>query len=293
MITLDFSALKLTHCARRFQGEVLFNARTPSSNGIDFGAAGNILHYVTEDFSRNEVTKLDIATTAETLQRLNKEKRAGLNGDKIGAMLMCLADMLKQGILKPYQPEGIELYLSKDVTYNGQDITLAGTLDKVYIAGDVLVIRDYKAIWAADYGSRIADYLMSAQIPLYMWLLYNNLDKYPQYKKFFDSGKVQGEFVCWLTGIKNPKCKVSEPLLLELFGLKAIEEMVAMCLHRALDIIRNKDNILPQEGRLNMTCAKLYCPFIHYCKNFSDAQFMGWLNENAGQPYNPATHRER
>lgn len=291
----DFSSIKLTHCARRAQLEWLFNAKPLAKNFINFGAAGNIAHYILEDWAKEPNPTFNVNEVILKIADLNNKTQANIDAPKHAKLALALHDIFKQKLLHPYQPEGVELYLEKDLTFRDVDITLCGTIDKVYIVGDTLVLRDYKCIWANDWISRRNNYLISAQLPLYMWLLYENLDKYPAYAPFFKTNKVQGEFVFLLTGVDRPRVEVPEPLLLELFTLADIEQMLTVGLHNMVDIKINHEagRLMPQQGRISATCHLLHCPYTDLCWHKTDKQILEWANQNQGEPYDPARHRER
>lgn len=287
-IPVDFSALSILACGRRYQLSCVKGV-DGSSDATDLG---NACHAFFE--ARNKGVTNPVGELAPVLAK--KWNLPPPLTTKL--MLASLAfDQKPQPVPivdtanNPLAEYKFSIPIATvDDTYR---IVLCGTMDLVYCkSNEFLVIRDYKTTQALGTAADniVASYTSSLQLPFYAYALHKYLHAFlpDAYADMALSLKLSGEFMMIYLSAAYPKFDPTPPAVINQSIIQSVEELIYLSIPKIISI-HKRQSIYPPEGSLYKLCNK--CNYYQHCLEKDTDELTRRINMLPTRPYDPTNFR--
>lgn len=290
-ILLDNSAFSTLSCRRQFQLTVLHGLYSPPSEALSIGS---IVHTALEHMDHGR----SLEETGEILraqyQTIPPKALTAIT------MLAISGKLFEHPVVNIGETQGIEYKLcyhyGRYVTERNTEyeVYLAATLDRIYMDGNILVIRDYKTAQnVKDYSckEKIRSYDMAFQLPFYVYaLLKSNLLSEEQ-AACIKEHRYRTEHVLIFYNAQPARVHIEpHPAFSDTFLYQEIPDIIAAKVADAIKIAGYQDTPAPKDG---MTVYKA-CEFCQYrpaCLKAGSAYETEYLDRFSRRDYNPLTFR--
>lgn len=290
ILRLDNSALQLLHCKRRFQLTVIEGRRGPPDPVLSIGSA---LHIVLEYIDKGLGLDTAIATVKERYPTVDV-------GKVISTITMYLATVTSPPPLSlcdntPAVEVKFTYPYASVITPQGDkvDVELVGTIDRMHIDNDWLVIRDYKSGIAATDSmitSTLSNYDLTFQLPFYLYCMKNSGTLPAVYKDYIANHRYRTEIHHLFYNTKPPtiKRRTWQP-----FNTDFIDREVPLIINARISEaiqVAGLDRPAPHDG-LNVYKACTYCPYKPACLSMGTDREVEFLSRFEITPYDPLSFR--
>src|SRR5574343_731151 len=204
-LNIDNSAIQLLPCKRRFQLTVIEGKVTESNTILQHGNAMHVM-----------LVYLDKGRPVDEAFAKIKEEYPKIDHTKI--LMAVNTYLLTNPLGTPLQLDsGPSVELKFDIPYGTVlsphgpvDVHLVGTIDRIYVKDDYLIIRDYKSgVGATDYlmDKTYAEYDLTFQTPFYLYCLKNSGILPAVYKEYIENHQYKTEIHFIFYNASPPRIK--------------------------------------------------------------------------------------
>ena len=286
-IPIDFSALSILYCARRYQFSCVRGVDSSSAD-TDFGNAAHNFFEL-----RNKGNKSPIADLLPSI--ISKWSIPQTEVTKL--MLTCINfDQQKNPspITDTANNPLVEYKFSIPyATFGNYRIVLCGTMDLVYcVDDDFLVIRDYKTCAAVGAPAQniVNSYTSSLQLNFYAYALNKYLHAFlsPSHADMALGLKITGEFMMVYKSLPSPKFERTPFVTINPYIIRQTELIINSLIPKAV-AIHEVNYIMPPEGSAYKLCNK--CSYYTLCLEKDEDKLSSALNRIPVKPYDPTNFR--
>lgn len=297
-LALDASGLVQLNCDRRFWLTVVkgVQANTPSP----FTSFGSAAHKFLEEYAKNPnidqaklifdcakkyalnnfVEKLP-AAVLKVLHWESDEPKAAL--DENGNPLVEVKFSKLFHNFKYAEPHDEETF----------PINLVGTIDKIFVHNNCVVIRDYKFPLTSN-RDYIHDYELNLQMYFYLYVIKKWPDILPPaLRPYIEDNRIYGEYLACHYNAKSPFIVQSVPVYFTESINEEFHEMLILAVDNAINIAFGKySNLPPPNGIMTSSCK--YCTYQYICRtpNLNTQQNIITAALSSAKPYNPHAFRD-
>lgn len=292
-IHLDNTAFSLLSCDYKFQSMVVKGIKPSSSSAADFGdLVHKALEYRDHGLSQQEITDKLLATESPaqvpkvftTLSflspKLSLPPPITLLDNK-----PALEVKFKHRYAQMMIPNSNELL----------NVYLEGTIDRIYLDKDVLVISDYKTTGAGtpySIDKILKGYALSFQLPFYFYALLNFFDGIlpASYKEYLTSHHYRTEIIL-ITHNTNPPS--IQKYIRPAFNDDMISREIPMIIHNKISQAINIASMTSQAAKTGFTVYKACddCAFRPACLSSGTTRETDIISSFPVKPYNPLAFR--
>ncbi len=286
-IPIDFSALSILYCARKYQ----FNC----VRGIDGSSAatdfGNACHAYFE--ARNKGDKRAVSEIVTPL--ISKWNISAADQTKL--MLICITfDQQKnpKPIIDTANSPLAEYKFSWPwATYGNYRIILCGTMDLVYQVDNFLCVRDYKtcAAMGSTLDKKIAEYTSSLQLYFYAYALHKYLYQFLQdtHADMALRLALSGQYTMVLkSSVPLPKFDHTPFCSITPYDIINVERILHNLIPKAI-AIHESQTISPPEGAAFKMCSA--CNYYRLCLEKDESNLLDQINKLPVRQYDPTNFR--
>lgn len=289
-LILDNSALSLLHCKRKFQLTVLQGL---AKSEEESKATGSAFHTLQEHLdkgasvdeacaataAKHSDISIEVPLRAVTLYRAATKLPPALT--IAGAPAIEHKFFFKYGdFLTPNSSSPIEVYL-------------CGTIDRIYLDGDILVFLDYKASAAVQpaHQERIMDsYLMAFQLPFYIWAMYQSGTLPAELTEHIKTGRYRSELHFIFYNAEPPRIRKQRRSSFPYeFLFQEVPHIVNTKIRQAIEI-SSIPSAAPRDG-MNVYNACSYCQFKPACMEVGTEKEIEYLSRFPVKHYDPMSFR--
>lgn len=289
-LLLDNSALSLLFCKRKFQLTVINGLAKEEEENLNQGSA---FHIIQEHRSKGDSMDASIVAAEKKYPNLSLDKVLG-------------ASVMYNTVSK--LPPAIEINGVKAIEYKFRfvygnyimphlpepvTIELCGTLDHLGIEGDTLVFIDFKAPAAKSpaHMERIMDsYLLSFQVPFYIWAICKSGMLPAPYLELVKSGRYRSELHFVFYNCEPPIVKKQRRgAFSSEFLDREVPHIVNSKIQEAINIAVSATSA-PHDG-MNVYNACTYCQFKPACMELGTEKEIEYLSRFPAKQYNPMEFR--
>jgi len=290
-IVLDNSALSLLSCRRKFQLTVIEGLHTPASTLAAFGDAFHkAVELIDKGMPADEAYHESVARAETPFDKL-----------KLLTVLTCYKATQKPvDAITINGKKAIEYkfkwHYGTYVTDTGKRINvhLAGTIDRIYLDGDILVFLDFKT--AADYSpdkqkAKVDDYAMAFQLPWYVYNMWKSGLLPTEYLKKLENHLYRTEIIF---AFHTPSPPMFRRLTHGPFNDHFIHHEVPLIINNkiadAIKISQLGNAKAPHDG-MCVYKACTYCPYRPGCLSMGSEKEEEFVSRFERKPYNPLMFR--
>jgi hypothetical protein len=286
-IPVDFSALSIAYCARRYQFSCVRGVDS-SSPDTDFGNAAHALFEARNRGDTRPITDIGIPLS---------EKWQLSQADTTKLMLCGIGfDQQKNPlpIIDTANTPLVEYKFSIPyATVGNYRIVLCGTMDLVYCQDNkFLVIRDYKTCAALGPAADkiVASYTSSLQLQFYAYAIYKYLHAFlpTEYADMALRLAITGEFMMVYKSAPIPKFDRTPFMQVTPYTIQSTEAVINMLIPKLI-AIHELDTIAPPEGSVYKLCNK--CPYYNLCLCKDEHALLNSLAKIPVKQYDPTNFR--
>lgn len=289
-INLDNSALSTLSCRRKFQLTVLEGLVNPiPDKAIE---TGNTAHKVLEDVDLG----LSIDDAIAKNENINVDP---LTIRKIITFFVATNKLPPPIVMtdgKPAVEVKFKYHYGKYLLPNGDsiDVNLSGTIDRIHVENDRLIITDYKT--AADGSEYLQDkkkesYRLSFQLPFYIFALLKSGILPAEYETLLRERKYSAQFILMFYNNNPPRfVRVPFSAYPDYFIHNEVPYIINTKIAAAIEVMKLKNEPAPHDG---MTVYKAceYCDFRPACLHMGEARGAEYLERFSRRVYDPMTFR--
>ena len=280
-IHLNNTALtRLYSCERLFQISCLWGY-DESNEFVEFGKS---FHKFAEEY--NKQGKFDLITWS---------KEGGIKDPQfIGATLAYQnAYPPSPPLLDKHGTSLVEYSFCYPLIENETHILYAtGTLDRISIVDDCLVVTDYKTARNIKIKDVLEGYTDHLQLYWYLYHLKHHLAQFllPEHAALIESGKFYGRYRGVFISFPVPKFEDSAPIELTPDVEEDIRRLINISAARIVTLHSHyQDNLAPPTGMSNNSCKN--CWLQPYCRTKDHDKIKQLLTYKESKPYDPRTWR--
>lgn len=288
---LDNSAFSLLSCQRRFQLRVIEGRSSGRGDAASFGdAVHKMLEFLDKgdsvDTMIEKIHKLKLATDIPKALSLVTFFRMSR---RLPAPLKLLDGSLAVELKFSHKYASLLLPSSHELL----DIYLEGTIDRIDIEDDVLVIRDYKTTQAATpykISDVLSSYALSFQLPFYLYALRHFGILPASYQEYITARKYRMEILLLAGNTSPPTFKT---YLRHAFNDDFIDREVPLIINSKIQEAVNIASLTTPAPHTGMTVYKACdnCEFRPACLVMGEAREDEILSRYDPVPYNPLSFR--
>lgn len=286
---LDNSAISLLHCKRRFQLTVIEGKQTLSNEIADHG---NAIHVMLEFLDKGHSVEQTIAHVREKYPNVN-------HGKVISVVTMYKTlNKLPPPLTLASGAPAVEVkfdhpYTSVSTPAGLININLTGTIDRIHMDKDTLVIMDYKSgVASTDYQitKSIAGYDLTFQLPFYLYAAKLSGILPAEYRTLIHEHQYRTEIHCLYYNASPPvtRKKIFPPYPSDFID-REVPYIIDAKIKEAIEIA-SLDIPAPHDG-MNVYGACSYCPYKAACLSMGTAREAEYLASFESKPYNPLEFR--
>lgn len=288
-LSLDNSALQLLSCKRRFQLTVIEGKVTESNDVLNYG---NALHVMLEYLDKGHPVDVAYSTIKERYPKIDHAKILRATTAYLGQVKSPPAIELDSG---PAIELKFSFHYGQVETPTGPvDITLEGTMDRIYLRDDWLIFRDYKSgVGATDYqmDKTYEEYDLQFQLPFYVYCMKNSGTLPAVYRDYIENHRYRTEIhFIFYNASPLPRIRKRDwpP-----YNSDFIDREVPSIIHaRIREAVEVAQLTTPAEHTgMNVYKACGYCPFKIACLNMGTEKEIEYLSRFETKPYDPKSFR--